>query len=66
MIVAETCRLARFVAPGLLTGDVIGQVVRKAAQHAGKDDEAELDAAIAYGLDNPWTAGPIPGEARNG
>ncbi len=66
LIVAETCRLARFVAPGLLAASVITEVVQRAARQAGKDDEAEIDAAVAYGLDNPWTAGPMPGEARHG
>ncbi len=66
LIVAETCRLARFVAPGLLSASVITEVVQRAARQAGKDDEGEIDAAIAYGLDNPWTAGPMPGEARHG
>ncbi len=66
LIVAETCRLARFVAPGLLAASVITEVVQRAARQAGKDDEGEIDAAIAYGLDNPWTAGPMPGEARHG
>jgi len=66
LIVAETCRLARFVAPGLLTQAVIGEVVRRAAQQAGKNDTAELDLAIAYGLANPWTAGPVPAGAHHG
>lgn len=66
LIVAETCRLARFVAPGLLAASVITEVVQRAARQAGKDDEGEIGAAIAYGLDNPWTAGPMPGEARHG
>ena len=66
LIVAETCRLARFVAPGLLSSSVIASVVRQAAQQAGKDDAEELDAAIAYGLANPWTAGPLPGGHQHG
>ena len=65
-IVGETCRLARFIADGHLTADAIARVVREAAKQAGKDDEAEVDAAIAYGLANPWTAGRMPGEARHG
>ena len=65
-IVGETCRLARFVADGHLTADAIARVVREAAKQAGKDDEAEVDAAIAYGLANPWTAGRMPGDARHG
>jgi len=65
-IVGETCRLARFVADGHLTADAIARVVREAARQAGKDDEAEVDAAIAYGLANPWTAGRMPGGAHDG
>ena len=66
LIVAESCRLARFVGPGWLNSSDLASVVRAAAKQAGKDDEGELDAALAYGLANPWTAGPMPGEARNG
>lgn len=66
LIVAESCRLARFVGPGWLASSDLAAVVRAAAKQAGKDDEGELDAAIAYGLANPWIAGPMPGEARNG
>ena len=66
LIVAEACRLARFVGPGWLASSDLASVVRAAAKQAGKDDEGELDAAIAYGLANPWTAGPMPGDARNG
>lgn len=65
-IVGETCRLARFVADGHLTASAIAEVVRAAAKHAGKDDDAEVDAAIAYGLANPWTAGRMPGDVRHG
>lgn len=65
-IVGETTRLARFVEPGYLTRDSIAAVVRAAAQQAGKDDLDEIDAAIAWGLDNPWTAGPLPGGTRHG
>ena len=60
-IVGETTRLARFVEPGLVTRDSIAAVVRAAARQAGKDDEAEIDACIAWGLEHPWTAGPLPG-----
>lgn len=66
LIVAEACRLARFVEHGWLTASDLADIVRAAAQQAGKDDKGELDAAIAYGLANPWTAGPMPGTARNG
>lgn len=65
VIVGETSRLARFVGPGLLTQGVIADVVREAARHAGKDDDGEISAAIAWGLANPWAAGPLP-EARHG
>lgn len=65
LIVAEACRLARFVEPGWLASSDLASVVRAAAKQAGKDDEGELDAAIAYGLANPWTAGPMPAGARN-
>jgi len=65
VIVGETARLARFVGPGLLTTSVIADVVREAARLAGKDDAGEVSAAIAWGLANPWTQGPVP-EARYG
>ena len=66
MIVAETTRLARFVAGGYLTRNDIAEVVRRAAQQAGKDDLDEIDKAIEWGLDRPWTAGPLPGGAHHG
>lgn len=59
-IVSETARLARFVGPGLLSATVIADVVREAARMAGKNDAGEVSAAIAWGLANPWTAGPLP------
>lgn len=65
MIVGETARLARFIGPGLLTEGVIADVVRQAALQAGKDDAGEVSAAIAWGLANPWEAGPLP-EVRHG
>ncbi len=65
VIVGETARLARFVGPGLLTTRVIADVVREAARLAGKDDDREVSAAIAWGLASPWTQGPVP-EARHG
>ena len=65
-IVAETCRLARFVAGGHLTAGAVTEAVATAARQAGKDDDGEIAAAIAYGLANPWIAGPMPGEARHG
>jgi len=65
-IVGETTRLARFVEPGWLTSSSIAAVVRAAAQEAGKDDTAEIDACIAWGLEHPWTAGPMPRRERNG
>ena len=52
--------------PGLLAGSDIAAVVRAAAQQAGKDDQAEVDSAIEWGLANPWTAGPLPGSAAHG
>jgi hypothetical protein len=65
-IVAETARLARFVSAGLLTGGVVAEVVRQAARQAGKDDAAEVEAAIAWGLANPWNDGPLPEGAPHG
>ncbi len=65
IIVGETARLARFVAPGLLTASVVADVVREAARAAGKDDAAEVAACIAWGLANPWQQGPMP-EAPHG
>lgn len=65
-IVGETCRLARFVSVGLLTPGVIGAVVTRASQQAGKEDVREIEAAIAYGLANPWLAGPLPEGVNHG
>ena len=64
-LVAEARRLARFVAPGLLDAAMIRSTLADAARQAGKDDDTEIDAAIDWGLDNPWTDGPMP-ETRNG
>lgn len=66
LIVAETCRLARFVESGWLTSSNLADIVREAARQAGKDDKGELDAAIAYGLANPWKAGPMPRDVTHG
>lgn len=60
LIVAETCRLARFIDAGMLTADELTRVVRGAAEQAGKDDPSEVDDAIAWGLAHPWTDGPMP------
>jgi len=64
-IIAETCALARFVGAGLLTGAQVAEVMHTAAKKAGKDDTAEVDACIAWGLNNPRTNAPMP-EARHG
>lgn len=65
-IVGETARLARFIGPGLLTEGDIAAVVGEAARQAGKDDDREVSAAIAWGLAHPWNEGPQPGVGRNG
>ncbi len=64
-IVGQTSSLARFVASGLVPASIIADVVRAAARQAGKTDDGEIDAAIAWGLTNPWTDGPLP-DARRG
>ena len=66
IIVGETARLARFVSPGLLASSDIEAVVRAAAQQAGKDDAAEVDSAIKWGLANPWRDGPLPQGGAHG
>jgi len=65
-IVAETSRLARFVESGLLTTGQIKQLVTAAAKMAGKDDDDEIEKAIEWGLDHPWTAGPMPTVSADG
>lgn len=61
----QTSSLARFVASELVPASIIADVVRAAARQAGKTDDGEIDAAIAWGLTNPWTDGPLP-DARRG
>jgi len=64
-IIAETCALARLVEAGLLTGAEVANAMHAAAKQAGKDDEAEVDACIQWGLANPRTTAPVP-ETRYG
>lgn len=64
-LVAEARRLARFVAPGLIDAATIRSTLAEAARQAGKDDDNEIDAAINWGLNNPWTEGPVP-QVRHG
>lgn len=65
-IVGATCRLARFVRDGHLTASQVTDIITAAARQAGKDDDGEIADAIAYGLDHPWEAGRLPGEAGHG
>lgn len=65
-IVGATCRLARFVRDGHLTASQVTDIITAAARQAGKDDDGEIADAIAYGLDHPWEAGRMPGEAGHG
>ena len=65
-IVAATCRLARFVRDGHLTESQVTEIIAAAARQAGKDDDEEVADAIAYGLEHPWEAGRLPGDARHG
>jgi hypothetical protein len=63
--IIEECRgLARLVHAGLLTKSAFRAVVTEAARCAGKEDEAEIESCIAWGLANPGT-GKTP-EPRHG
>jgi len=59
VILAEACGLARLVHAGLLSKTDLKSVVWQAAQQAGKEDEAEIDRIIDFGMDHADTA-PLP------
>lgn len=65
-IVSEARSLARLVPAGLLTEGEIRRVLAQAAKQAGKDDEAEIESAIAWGLDNPFADGRVPESVMRG
>ena len=58
-LIAEARNLARFVQAGLLTAADMRAGLARAAEAAGKDNMAEVDACIDWGLDNPSSA-PLP------
>ena len=60
-LVSEARALARFVEPGLLTAAELRDVLRLAAEAAGKDDADEIEACIEWGLAQPFAAGKLPG-----
>ena len=64
-ILQEACGLARFVHAGLLTRSALHSALWAAAAHAGKDDEAEIERMVAFGMEHP-DINPIPVELRNG
>ena len=58
-LIAEARNLARFVQAGLLTAADMRAGLARAAEAAGKDNAAEVDACIDWGLNNPSSA-PLP------
>ena len=65
-IVSEARSLGRLVPAGLLTIAELKAVLHQAAKQAGKDDEAEVEACIEWGLANPFTDGRLPEDVRHG
>lgn len=59
-IVSEARSLARLVTAGLLVEAELRTVLHAAAKQAGKDDETEIDACIAWGFDHPFADGRVP------
>jgi hypothetical protein len=58
-ILQEACGLARLVRAGLLGEAEMKSVLWQAAQAAGKDDEAEIDRIVKFGMDHP-DGGALP------
>jgi hypothetical protein len=59
VILSEACGLARLVNAGLLGRSEMKAVLWQAAQQAGKDDEAEIDRLVDFGMDHANTT-PLP------
>ena len=59
-IVSEARSLARLIPAGLVTEGELRAVLHAAARHAGKDDAAEVESCIAWGLANPFSDGRVP------
>ena len=59
---SEASGLARLVDGGLLGEADMRAVLASAARHAGKTDENEVEACIAWGLAHP-ASGAVPGSA---
>ena len=55
-IIAECRSLGRLVKAGLLPEKHLSEVVKKAAERAGKKDLAEVESCIEWGLANPSAA----------
>jgi hypothetical protein len=64
-ILQEARSLARFVSAGMLTETELHNALWGAAQEAGKDDEDEIAAMIAFAMQHP-VAAPLPMDVRNG
>jgi hypothetical protein len=58
-ILSEACGLARLVKAGLLGRSELKSLLWQAAQQAGKDDEAEIDRILDFGLSQADTT-PLP------
>lgn len=58
-LIGEARSLARLVRAGLLDEADMRAVLKAAAEAAGKDDADEVEACIAWGLDNP-SDGTVP------
>ena len=59
-IVSEARSLARLIPTGLLTEGELRAVLHAAARQAGKDDAAEVESCIVWGLANPFSNGRLP------
>jgi len=64
-ILQEACSLARFVKAGMIAKSDLHNLLWNAAQSAGKDDEAEIERMVTFGIDHPDSA-PIPVEVFHG
>jgi hypothetical protein len=63
-ILSEACGLARLVKAGLLGRSELKSLLWQAAQQAGKDDEAEIDRILDFGLSHADTT-PLPAGIAN-
>ena len=55
-IISESRALSRLIVAGLLAEKDLAEVVKRAAEAAGKTDLAEIESCIAWGLANPSAA----------